>query len=100
MILIFANGICEIAAIALIITKIAVEEFVKFSIHFADQFESMLDSCEDNYINQLRTNDSYARLLLRIKYTGMYIIERKTPKWEMIIQWKRGIDVSVSTETK
>ena len=76
----FANGIHKIAALAFINPKDVVEAFVQLSIHLGDQFQSMLDYFEDNYIGRFRANGSRARSLFGIKYTGMFVIKRKIHK--------------------
>ena len=68
----FANGIHKIAALAFFNPKDVVEAFVQLSIHLGDQFQSMLDYFEDNYIRRFRANDSSARPLFEIKYWNVY----------------------------
>ena len=57
---------------AFINPKDVVEAFVQLSIHPGDQFQSMLDYFEDNYIGRFRANGSRARPLFEIKYWNVY----------------------------
>ncbi|CAF2921287.1 unnamed protein product [Rotaria sp. Silwood2] len=68
----FANGIHKIAALAFINPKDVVKAFVELSLHLDDQFQSMLDYFEDNYIGRFPANGSRARPLFGIKYWNVY----------------------------
>ena len=62
----------RIAALAFINPKYVVEAFAQLSLHLGDQFQSMLDYFEDNYIGWFLANGSRARPLFRIKYWNVY----------------------------
>ena len=50
----FANGILKMVALAFINPKDVVEAFLQVSIDLGDQFQSMLNYFEDNYIGRFR----------------------------------------------
>ena len=62
----------KIAALVFINPKDVVEAFIKLGIHLGNQFQSMLNYFEDDYIDRFLANTSRARLLLGIKYWKVY----------------------------
>ena len=76
----FPSGIHKTAALAFTNPNAVVEAFVQLSIRLDDQFQSMLDYFEDNYIGRFRENGSHVYVPYLRLNTGMFMIERKIHK--------------------